>query len=271
MITFKAFFMALGRTLKALGVVCGAFLMSLTAAEAANSQDADGSKVLVIGTDAAYAPFSWRSEGGELKGIDVDLWQAIARDQKIEYKLQARDFDYILKGLSDGTIDAVIAACNYSEERGMLYDFSDPYFVSDTVAIASSFGHIESLDHLTGLTVAVKDLTVSEQWARENQEKLQLRIRNFTTTVESFMAVHMGSCDFTIVDAPIADYTLQTGLYPGLEIVLRELIDNSKFDSFYMLVKKGHNQELLEKFNAGLKNIRASGEYQKIIDKYLSH
>ena len=29
------------------------------------------------------------------------------------------------------------------------------------------------------------------------------------------------------------------------------------------------NKELLEKFNAGLKNIKANGEYDKIINKYL--
>ena len=29
------------------------------------------------------------------------------------------------------------------------------------------------------------------------------------------------------------------------------------------------NQEFLDLFNAGLKNIKASGEYDKIIEKYL--
>ena len=34
-------------------------------------------------------------------------------------------------------------------------------------------------------------------------------------------------------------------------------------------VKKGENTELLEAFNAGLKNLRDSGEYDKIVDSYL--
>ncbi|MCP6717881.1 transporter substrate-binding domain-containing protein, partial [Klebsiella pneumoniae] len=34
-------------------------------------------------------------------------------------------------------------------------------------------------------------------------------------------------------------------------------------------VKKGKNAELLKKFNAGLKAIKADGTYKKIINKYL--
>ncbi len=34
-------------------------------------------------------------------------------------------------------------------------------------------------------------------------------------------------------------------------------------------VKKGSNPELIEMFNNGLANLRANGEYDKIIDKYL--
>ena len=34
-------------------------------------------------------------------------------------------------------------------------------------------------------------------------------------------------------------------------------------------IMNAKNQELLDMFNAGLKNIRANGKYQKILDKYL--
>jgi polar amino acid transport system substrate-binding protein len=33
---------------------------------------------------------------------------------------------------------------------------------------------------------------------------------------------------------------------------------------------KGKNTELLDKFNAGLKNIKENGKYQEILDKYIS-
>ncbi len=35
-------------------------------------------------------------------------------------------------------------------------------------------------------------------------------------------------------------------------------------------MKKGTNPELIEMFNNGLSSLRASGQYQEIIDKYLA-
>jgi polar amino acid transport system substrate-binding protein len=43
-----------------------------------------------------------------------------------------------------------------------------------------------------------------------------------------------------------------------------------KGSSYGFAVKKGAgNDELIEKFNAGLKNIKANGKYQEILDKYI--
>ena len=37
---------------------------------------------------------------------------------------------------------------------------------------------------------------------------------------------------------------------------------------FGFAVKKGANQELLQKFNDGLKKLKESGKYQEILEKY---
>ena len=39
--------------------------------------------------------------------------------------------------------------------------------------------------------------------------------------------------------------------------------------SYGLGVKKGENAELLTMFNEGLKNLRESGKYQEILDKYI--
>lgn len=267
---FKAFFKSVGSLWLGLIVACSAMLMGCNANTTDETAAAsDVQKQLVIGTDSAYAPFSWRDEGSSLQGIDVELWQAIALDQGLKYKFMARNFDQILEYLEDGKVDAVIAAVNYTDERAKLFDFSDPYFVAGSVVVGSSYGHISKVEDLQGLTVAVKDKTLGELWALQNQEKYKLKIKKFTTATETFMAVHMGTCDFTIVDEPIAETTLQSGLYPGLTVVLHDLIKDSKLNSFFLIVKKGENAQVLEKFNAGLKNIQSSGAYKHIINKYL--
>ncbi len=64
-------------------------------------------------------------------------------------------------------------------------------------------------------------------------------------------------------DYPVLAYGVQTG--NGLKIVT----EKEKGNSYGFAVNKGKNQELLEKFNAGLVNIKASGEYEKILKNYL--
>ena len=51
----------------------------------------------------------------------------------------------------------------------------------------------------------------------------------------------------------------------GLKIVTEKEAGNS----YGFAVSKGENAELLQMFNTGLTNLRASGEYQKILDQYL--
>lgn len=51
----------------------------------------------------------------------------------------------------------------------------------------------------------------------------------------------------------------------GLKIVT----DKEEGGSYGFAVSKGQNQELLQKFNAGLTNLKASGEYDQILAKYL--
>src|SRR5512134_3289063 len=43
-------------------------------------------KVLVVGTDAAYAPFESQNERGEIVGFDIDVLKAVAAKAGIEVK-----------------------------------------------------------------------------------------------------------------------------------------------------------------------------------------
>ena len=59
-------------------------------------------------------------------------------------------------------------------------------------------------------------------------------------------------------------YGIKTG--NGLKMVT----DMEQGSSYGFAVLKGKNAELLEKFNEGLANIKESGKYQEILDKYIS-
>lgn len=87
----------------------------------------ESDKTLVVGTEAAYAPFEWQ-ENGEITGFDADLIQAIAAEMGVKLVHQNVAWDALYPSLNTGAIDAVISAMTITEEREQEVDFSEPYF-----------------------------------------------------------------------------------------------------------------------------------------------
>ena len=59
---------------------------------------------LIVATDTNFKPFSFKNAQGVYTGFDVEFWEAIAKEMKIDYKLQPMDFNGIIPGLQSGQI-----------------------------------------------------------------------------------------------------------------------------------------------------------------------
>ncbi len=94
--------------------------------EEAKAQD----RTYIIGTDTTYAPFEFADESGRLVGIDMDLLEAIAKDQGFEYEVRTLGFNAAVQALESNQVDGVIAGMSITEERQESFDFSDPYYAS---------------------------------------------------------------------------------------------------------------------------------------------
>ena len=86
-------------------------------------------KELVVATDTAFVPFEFK-QGNTYTGFDVDLWAAIAKELKLQYKLQPMDFNGIIPGLQTKNIDVALAGITIRDDRKKVIDFSDPYYES---------------------------------------------------------------------------------------------------------------------------------------------
>ena len=64
------------------------------------------------------------------KGIDVELLEAIAKEEGFEYDLKPMDFQAVIPGLTSGQLDGAIAGISITDERKQALDFSDGYFES---------------------------------------------------------------------------------------------------------------------------------------------
>ena len=86
--------------------------------------------VLVMGTSPDYPPYEFFADAAmtEYAGIDVEVAKYIAESMGMELQMEAMNFDNLVTSLSNGDFDMVLAACEYTEERALACDFSDPYY-----------------------------------------------------------------------------------------------------------------------------------------------
>ncbi len=220
-------------------------------------------KKYIIATDTSFPPFEYK-ENNEYVGIDIDLIKKIAETEGFEIELKPMDFGGIIAALQSGQIDGAIAGASITEERKNSVDFSEPYYDSGVVTVVNKNNTaIKSVDDLAGKNLAVKNGTEGAKYA-EDKLKGKVNVRVYEDSVSMYKAVENNQADAAFEDLPVAGYTIKITPDSKLKIATDRLTSSS----YGFMVKKGANQELLAKFNSGLKKLKENGEYNKIVEKY---
>ena len=234
-----------------------------SATESGNTASSASGKKYVIATDTVFAPFEFTDESGAFVGIDVDLLDAIAKDQGFEYELQSLGFDAALVAVQSGQADGVIAGMSITDERKETFDFSDAYYDADVTMAVAAGSSIASYDDLNGKKVAVKTATNGSDYAKSIADQYGFDIVEFKDSPTMYQDVITGNTVACFEDYPVMAYNIKQGA--GMEMPEGTTAAGS---SYGFAVQKGQNAELLEMFNKGLADITANGTYQEIVDKY---
>ena len=225
---------------------------------------ADPDRTYIIGTDTTFAPFEYQDENGDFVGIDMDLLEAIAADQGFEYEIRPLGFNAALQAVEAGQIDGMIAGMGITEERQESFDFSEPYFEAGVQFAVLEDSDIESLEDLEGQNVAVKTGTTGMAAAESVADEYGFTISTFEDSVNLYEDLQAGNSAAVIEDYPVMAYAAQTGGIP-----LRFIGEQMEVTDYGFAVQTGENPELIEMFNAGLSNVRESGEFDEIVNTHL--
>ncbi|WP_413467990.1 ABC transporter permease subunit [Glutamicibacter sp. JL.03c] len=240
-----------------------ALVIGAPSAMAQGSDSVEG-KTFVIGTDTTFAPFEFRKDG-ELTGIDMDILQAIAEDQGFKVEVRSLGFSAALAALSANQVDGVIAGMSITDERKEIYDFSEPYFESGVqMAVSQKDEDIKGYEDLDGKTVVAKTGSEGEAYAKSISKEYGFKVKSLDQSATMYESVKSGSAVAVFDDYPVLAYGIAQG--NGLKTVT----DKVPGGSYGFAVNKGENTALLAAFNDGLAELKANGEYQKILDEYLA-
>lgn len=223
-------------------------------------------KKYIIATDTVFKPFEYTDAQGNFVGIDVEILAAIAEDQGFEYELRSLGWDAAIAACQAGQANGMIAGASITEERkNSGWIFSDPYYIATQCAAVKADSEINSIKDLKGAQIAVKTGTQGAQYAESLKDELGLKLTYFEDSPTMYQAVTGGQCVACFEDTPIMKASIKDG-----DLALKVLEDSENEGAGYgFAIHKAENQELIDKFNAGLANIKANGKYDEIINKYL--
>ncbi len=227
---------------------------------------AEEDKTWVIATDTVFRPFEFTNEDGEFVGIDVDIVAAIAEDQGFKYEMQSLGWDSAIAACQSGQANGMIAGASITDERKESgWIFSDGYYNATQCMTVQEGSDIASFADLEGKTVGVKTGTQGATYAESLKDENGFEITYFEDSPTMYQAVLGGQVVACFEDTPIMADSIKSG---NLALQIVEGSENEGAPYGFAIFNED-NQELLDMFNAGLKNIKENGTYDEILAKYL--
>ncbi|SOD91679.1 glutamine ABC transporter substrate-binding protein GlnH [Caenispirillum bisanense] len=230
----------------------GAAVLAVTATTAS-------AKDLIVATDTAFVPFEFK-EGDTYVGFDIDLWDAVAKEIGVTYRLQPMDFAGIIPALQTGQVDVALAGITIKPERQEVIDFSDGYYDSGFLLMVPADSDIAGPDDLKGKSLAVKTSTSASDYAEQHFTGTELR--KFPNIDNAYLELRAGGVDAAMHDTPNVLYYIAKAGGGQVKAVGAQMMAHQYGIGF----PKG--SELTPKVNAALATLKADRRYDAIYEKW---
>ncbi|WP_019588183.1 ABC transporter substrate-binding protein [Deinococcus apachensis] len=221
--------------------------------------------VLVLGTDPTFAPFEFKGPGGEVQGFDIDIARALAKDLGVRLEVRSVGFGALMpQAVTSGRVDMAMSGITITPERAKVVSFSAPYYRSAQVFIVrgGNPGKFTWPGDVKGKTIGVQANTTGQYAAGDLLKPKGATIKVYDDFAAGLADVRAGRIAALIGDAPtVAD--LQKRL-PGQYAKAGQ---DLTAEDYGMVFAKG--SDLAAAANRTLARLRASGEYQQLLNKWI--
>lgn len=234
-----------------------ALVMSVCVFAGCSSNEAEKSNVLTMATNAEFPPFEYL-EDGEIVGADVDMIKAIAQKLGMELEITNMDFDAALTGAATGKYDVAVSGITANDDRRKNMNFSDDYYTASQAIIVNADSEIKVAADLEGKTVSCQEGTTGEQYLLDGGYNVQ----SFKTGAEAVAALTAGKVDAVVIDDAVAEALSEK--QEGKTVVLEEALTKEA----YAIALELGDDELTEKINGALAELKAEGKLAEIFAKY---
>lgn len=224
------------------------------------NNDSNASLSLRVGTAPNYKPFDYK-EDAKLTGLDIDLVNEIAKREGIGLTWVEMSFDGLIPALKTGKIDMIASAMSATEDRRKSVDFSDVYYTTKNLYIKKKDNEVlNSKEDLEGKIIGVQLGTLQEPAAKAIKDT---KVQSNESLSVVIMELKEGK-----IDAVVADKDVSTGYLKENADLIGFFEEEDGSEGFSFAFDKDKQKEAIEKFNKGLKDLKADGTYDQILTKY---
>lgn len=206
-------------------------IMSITLFACTEQTNNDLREDLVVGLEAAYAPFNWtvtnisdysypisNQPGSHVDGYDVQMSKALADIMNRNLVIKAIEWDGLIPALNSGEIDVIIAGMSPTSERQLQINFSDEYYRSEIVMVvkqSSIYANATKLSDFNGSSVVAQRGTLYDDLIPQIENVVhQTPLDAYSNLVASVIT---NVSDAFVAELPVAESVVKSN--PSLAIV----------------------------------------------------
>lgn len=224
--------------------------------------------VLRVGLDPTFPPFA-TAEGEDVKGLDVDLAQALADELGLTVEFVYFGYDGLYDALATDQVDVLISAMVVAPERTRDFAYGRQYYNAGQVLIVPNDENAATgMETLSGKTVAVELGALGHveamSWARRLP---QLTVRTYESVEAALGAVAEGEVDAAIVDSVGGRLYLREDAAERSR-PLKLLPEPVTVEPYAVVVRK-EDDALLQKLNAAMESLSSGGRLEALIHQWL--
>ncbi|MBT8371222.1 MAG: ABC transporter substrate-binding protein [Deltaproteobacteria bacterium] len=240
---------------------------------AAGTVQAKDWKLVRIGVEGAYPPFSYTTADGKLEGFDIDIARALGKAMGVEVKLIPQDWDGIIPALLARKYDAIIASMSITEERKKKVAFTNKYYQTPAKFIGKKgsikeFTREQVAEATAGKKIGVQRATIHDNFVTDQGAKDAV-IKRYATQDEAYMDLAAGRVDMLLADSvAMSEGFLKKPEGQDYQFIGPDLVEIKYFGEGAGIACRKKDKDLVEMLNKAIVQIRSDGTYKKIQDKY---
>lgn len=256
----KLFSLVLSIAMLSTLIACGSNTASTVATTTANTETQSSNKKLVMCTNAEFPPYEYH-DGSNIIGIDIDIINTIGKMKGFDVEIMDIAFDATIPAVMSGKADFAMSGMTVTEDRKQNVDFTHTYQTAIQSVIVSPNSDIKTVEDMKGKMIGViegytGDLYATEDFGEEH-------ILRYHKNTDGFQGLKSGKIDAFVIDDQVAKALVAED--GGTYVILDSAY---ALEEYAIAVKKG-NTEVLDMLNSAIDEMKANGELQRIIDKYI--